>query len=373
MSDEDKRVIPGEPEDFDDFANAWYDDDDKSVGVCENPGKICPLPEMKLFAREIAHAPSLNVARNIVEKWGKLFKQRGSGDKKQHTYGGALAMLDAIDAMKHGGIEPRYQKGSGKTPSVVRYMFPIFTCGNIKLPFWTWSKLPVYTCPGAGACSQICYSLKHLSQPAPFYTWAQNTLLAHFVPEVIAEAFAMLPDASVLRLHVDGDFETVEEIAGWMEILSTRPPVFDGHKLVGGISAYSYTKSWDQVLEYDANGTWAKGLFLNISSGSRYENHAEKKARVLAVPCVRGEFVVIDDERLPHRLPGRKLTEEQKDAMSEERIAIVSEDMKEIYKGRKWFVCRGKCAVCVDHRNGVYGHACGDKGFGGMVIGIGRH
>jgi hypothetical protein len=160
-----------------------------------------------------------------------------------------------------------------------------------------------------------------------------------------------------------------------METLALRPAAFSGNAQIGGISSYVYSKSWQQLLDYDARvGVWAKHFWVNISSDSKWENDAAMRKRILALPCARGEFVVVEDDRLPRRLPGKKLSEVQKDEMAKVRVAIVGDVLKRTYQGkRKWFVCHGKCAVCVDHGGGVFRHACGHEKYKGVVIGIGKH
>jgi len=251
----------------------------------------------------------------------------------------------------------------------------VFVAGNMKLPFWTWSKLPVYTCPGKGRCAAFCYSIKHFGHGYAYFTWAQNTLLSHFRPDIIAQAFQKLPAASVLRLHIDGDFENPAEIAHWMRILNERPAVFDGNVQVGGISSYCYSKSWKELLEYDdVVGIWPKHFWINLSSDGKWEGDAEMRRRMMALPCTRGEFVVVEDQNMPQRRIGVSMTGDEKDALSDARYAVVAADMKAKYQGKQpWFVCRGKCAVCVDHGNGVFRHACGHEKYKGFVIGIGKH
>lgn len=378
MSDSDKRMIPGEPESYDSFENSWWDDNDAPVdedGVAENPaGKIFPRPDAMRFAVAIQRAKTLDEARAVVEEWKAIFAQRADTRSHGSGWGSCERLLRAIDGMS-GKTEVKPFADSGGKRDVIRYVFPIFSCGNMKLPFWTWSKLPVVTCPGKGACSSICYSLKHLSQPAPCFTWAQNTLLAHFRRDIIAAAFSLLQAPTVLRIHVDGDFEDEGEVAFWMELLKTRPAKFSKSVQTAGVTSYVYSKSWLELIAYDEHGgTWPEHFFVNISSGSKWHNNPEIKRRVMSLPCVRGEFVIIDDASLPHRLPGQKMTDEMRDVMAEQRAAIVSQRMKAMYK-KKFFVCQGKCAVCVEtpKGSGHFSHACGSAKFIGVTIGIGKH
>ena len=54
--------------------------------------------------------------------------------------------------------------------------FKIFTKGNGKLPFYSFSSLPGVTCPGAGDCLKFCYSFRSWRYPAAFFRQIQNTI-----------------------------------------------------------------------------------------------------------------------------------------------------------------------------------------------------
>ena len=62
-----------------------------------------------------------------------------------------------------------------------RTAFNVFTEGNSKLPFYSWSTLPQWTCPGAGDCLRFCYSFRAWRYPAAFCRQLQNTLLLRIV------------------------------------------------------------------------------------------------------------------------------------------------------------------------------------------------
>lgn len=403
--DDAKRLIDGEPEEYDSFENAWYDDEDPAADereVADNKKflNVLTRPLADAFSRAICAAKSLREARAIVSKHMRFCRDMGSGESDASALGGAIKLMRGIEAMARGGTPVRRMKSQNK--EVVRYgdAYPIFSAGNIKLPFWTWSKLPVHTCPGKGACRSYCYSLKHTGQPAPLYTWTQNTLLAHFRRDAIEEALEQLEQPTVLRLHVDGDFETADEIAWWMQALKRYEPTFNGREQTGGISSYAYSKSWKQLVEYgDRVGEWPSGFWINISAGGKWDNDAAMLRRVRALPCVRGEFIVIDDARIPHRsglswvvggisepMPADKAgREEQKSRIARIKLGLVIEDMKKMFGGsrtgfvpyysggkRKWYPCPGKCATCVKHGN-TFSHACGSEEFKDVVIGIGIH
>ena len=69
-------------------------------------------------------------------------------------------MLKFVNWLKYGGKLPH----------------TVFTTGNVKLPFLSFSTLPGVTCPGASSCLDYCYSFKAWRQPAAFFRQVQNTL-----------------------------------------------------------------------------------------------------------------------------------------------------------------------------------------------------
>ena len=84
------------------------------------------------------------------------------------------------------------------------------------------------TCPGASAeCQAICYAARPVTEHgAVFDMWALNSLTSDVPP---------IPDGcKLLRLHVGGDFDSIEYINAWIERLNERPDV----------TAWGYTRSW---------------------------------------------------------------------------------------------------------------------------------
>ena len=55
--------------------------------------------------------------------------------------------------------------------------YTIFTQGNNKLSYLSFSTLPIINCPGASECLTYCYSLKAFRYPGAFFRQCQNTLL----------------------------------------------------------------------------------------------------------------------------------------------------------------------------------------------------
>lgn len=105
-----------------------------------------------------------------------------------------------------------------------------FGIGNAKLGFgvMTYSRLAgregLGTCPGStDECERICYA-KRITGPV-VDVYRQNS--GSDVPPLPA-------DCRVLRIHVSGDFDTVEYIGAWIARLTERPDV----------TAWAYTRSW---------------------------------------------------------------------------------------------------------------------------------
>lgn len=114
--------------------------------------------------------------------------------------------------------------------------------GNSKLGrnlIWHFSMLAILTCPGRSAlCENICYALGFLFKQSE--KWAKARMLMRnqldFVFRVSVQIRANF--VKVLRIHVAGDFDSVEYIRKWIEIAQK-------HKTV---TFYGYTRSW-QVSE----------------------------------------------------------------------------------------------------------------------------
>lgn len=104
--------------------------------------------------------------------------------------------------------------------------------GNLKIGMgvFTYSRRPGFehgTCPGSTPeCEAICYA-KRVTQEAGAVAnvWTING--GSDVPEIPAEC-------KLLRIHVGGDFDTLDYIAAWYRRLKERPDV----------TAWAYTRSW---------------------------------------------------------------------------------------------------------------------------------
>ena len=232
--------------------------------------------------------------------------------------------------------------------------FSIFYKGNTKLPFVSFSSLPLADCPGMGACQNFCYSLSAWMYPSAFSRQLQNSLLLRYKREKIKKAFLSIGEKETVRLYVDGDFATKEILSFWMKLTKQRKD----------LNVYGYSKSWQLFLDlHKENFQWPENYFLNLSSGSRYGEEVKKK--MFSLPIVRGEFVAlqVSKEHIKSKAYQSKANKGFP-AYAKELIAQAKE------KGmKKPFVCLGKCGECLPKGK----HACGDAAFRGRDILIGVH
>ena len=230
-------------------------------------------------------------------------------------------MLKFLNWLKYGGKLPH----------------AVFTIGNVKLPFLSFSTLPGVTCPGAGNCLDYCYSFKAWRQPAAYFRQVQNTLLMHdfktieteFIKEISRKKFNNL-DKIDFRLYVDGDFSSIKDLKNWTQLLKNTPK----------INAYGYSKSLNLFLQlHDSGYKFPSNYVLNLSNGGKFDSlrHILKD-----LYFVRGNFTAVKV------LPGEKIRDKF---------------------NSKIFICPGKCGSCT-----AIGHACGnlDK-FNNMEIVIPVH
>ena len=237
-----------------------------------------------------------------------------------------------------------WQSNFAKLENIINTMLPeytIFAKGNSKLPFYSFSTLPAVTCAGAGACLDFCYSFRAWRYPAAFMRQAQNALLMRFNKAAIVNELSAINGSFELRVYVDGDFSSVNDVSFWMNALHTLP----------AIKAYGYSKSFNELLAFDAIGQWPTNYVLNISSG--HNSNAAIVDMVKALPITRGEFVAVSI--------GRKVkstdhgTVETNRALREHSIT-------------KIFPCPGTCGTCTGK-----GHACGMPTLKGITIAIAIH
>ena len=232
--------------------------------------------------------------------------------------------------------------------------FTIIGEGNGKLPFLTFSALPVISCPGAGDCVDFCYSLKAWRYPAAWGRQFQNTLLMNSqtgrrkiriaIDEQLSRPKYANRENVDFRLYVDGDFSSVDDIAFWMQTLRARPV----------LAAYGYSKSFLEFLGFDvalsvAKKQWPANYVLNLSSGHNHSDSIVDAMKSLSI--VRGEFIAVSMPKGSTKKPGRKQLQELRAEF-----------------GEKAFTCPGKCGDCTPK-----GHACGSMRFAEQPIIIAVH
>jgi len=229
--------------------------------------------------------------------------------------------------------------------------YRVFTKGNSKLPFFSFSALPKYTCPGAGACLDWCYSFRAWRYPAAFLRQLQNTLLLRFDPSHIRREFAAIPEGSIVRLYVDGDFDSMRTISFWFRLLQERPD----------LRAYGYSKSWQLLRDWSAQGLPTPANYkLNLSSGSKHDDD-KLKDELMRASINRGEFVCVKPKGVHPKGFAR--------FDSPAYHADVRQSAREQFGVDRVFSCPGQCGDCLP--NGE--HACGSDRMQGVLIAIAEH
>ena len=220
----------------------------------------------------------------------------------------------------------------GKKPAAA---FSIITEGNGKLPFLSYSSLPIVNCPGAGECKLYCYSLRAWRYPAAYFRQLQNTLLERNNFEVIAAAILeqlqrpkyINKNKIDFRLYVDGDFPTYKILDQWLSFLAVNPK----------LAVYGYSKSLHLFKKRIKNRElWPSNYVLNLSNGGLYDHlHNE----LMQHSQIRGKFYAVSI--------GRKATPQK--LTKSERAAIRKQSQNKV------FICPGLCGSCTST-----GHACGN-------------
>jgi len=226
--------------------------------------------------------------------------------------------------------------------------------GNVILPFVTFSTLPAFTCPGAGECLKFCYSYTAWRYPGGFLRQLQNTLLLETDKgkECIANTFLAMRVSRktgkiIVRLYVDGDFDSVSTFTYWMQLLDLRET---------DCEAYGYSKSWCEILQGMAFLEFVPTNYvLNVSSGSLHNDTLRDD--VLALPITRQVFdvVSIDTKGIAKgfaRYDNPTYHSRARDAYFKET-------------GNRAFSCPGDCGNCRPQA-GI--HACGDMQFDIPII-----
>ena len=213
--------------------------------------------------------------------------------------------------------------------------FTVFTKGNSKLPFYSWSTLPQYTCPGADECLKYCYSFKAWQYPSALMRQCQNTLLLKFNRRAIVNAWKALKwkkkqEVKTVRLYVDGDIDSIETLVFWWNILKQSPDVI----------GYGYSKSYDIFIAADRKGIQPPANYVvNRSTGSIHDGTAMAEDYA-ALPVMRGLFECIDVEGEGKLWPK---------GFARYQSAEYYKAMKEAGKKAghdKFILCPGDCGTC---------------------------
>jgi hypothetical protein len=323
-----------------------------------------------------------------------------------------------------------------KDPMKLKPPFAIFTEGSIKLPFFQWSTVPGITCPGAGKCwdqkpssikvdsqgnasrnvtstpdKAYCYSLNGWRQIYPYLRQLQNTILTRIPDKSHIERDLLRVQKknprAVVRLFVDGDFDSLETLEFWMHTCRRFPEM----------QFYGYSKSWKLFLDYDKKheGNWPDNYTLNLSNGTIWETlggaiYDQMADRMMKLKCVRGRFIAIK-EVYRRDADGRVMTRRNPKTGKEEPIQSVMPALSEKLAkdeadprfhpsiAAEWdqhrrdlllrakevglvdaFSCPGKCYACLGPKIGTdkwvettkeggYGrHACGEIGFRRPIV-----
>lgn len=308
----------------------------KGLAVLKNRDKSGYEPEMprnRLKRITSAIMDSHSLGRSMSAMVDSVGRARG-------------AWKDTLSQLKDGMMRLVKSSRSRDAP------FSIFSMkGNEKLPFASFSALPEHTCPGAGECLDWCYSFTAWRYPAAWARQVQNTLLLKYRPHVVAHAFRQLPEGIVVRLYVDGDFDSEQTIKFWFELLRERPD----------IQAYGYSKSWELIAGIPTE-LFPANYRLNLSSGGKEQSASVTD--MMNLPITRGEFIAVPVKYRPAGKQGNVGFERYDDP---EYHRAVRDAAAKMGLG-KVFSCPGKCGECAGGR-----HACGSPLFKGVKIAIGVH
>ena len=234
--------------------------------------------------------------------------------------------------------------------------FSIWTRGNEKLPFLSFSALPGgQFCPGAGACLRFCYSFKAWRNFTPFVRQLQNTILLDTErgrQQIRDQLDAQLKKTKFagrqveMRLYVDGDFRHKADIDFWFETIKSRP-----------LQVYGYSKSLDLFRNIWMSGeSVPSNYMLNLSEGGRHDDIHDFMLAA-NIPWVRGRFIAVPDVR--------------KGILDLDRsdVRFMIKWAKEKYgPDSKNVVCPGRCGTCTK-----IGHICGLPQFKDYNVLISTH
>ena len=220
--------------------------------------------------------------------------------------------------------------------------FSIWTQGNGKLPFLSFSAAPGEgVCPGAGDCLDFCYSFKSWRTFTPFARQLQNTILLdtqagrdHITRQLDLQLSKRKYRGRTadIRLYVDGDFRSRDEIRFWFDAIENRP-----------VKVYGYSKSLNLFRNLWVEGEHVPANYkLNLSSGGKYD-HLHDFLLQTGAPWVRGRFVAV-----PIVQKGIL------DLTRADRRVMINWAKAEFGTASKNVVCPGRCGDCTK-----FGHICG--------------
>lgn len=259
-----------------------------------------------------------------------------------------LKALHALKASPLFAHKKGWLANFAKLENVITSMQPVYSVfalnGNSKLPFVSFSSLPGVTCPGAGDCLIFCYSFRAWRYPAAFMRQCQNAFLMRHNQPAIVQALQAVNDtfkgeAYDVRLYVDGDFSSADDVAFWFDTIKAFPLA----------KVYGYSKSFDAIIAYE--GEYPTNYMLNISGG--HNASFETIEKVKALPITRGEFIAVSI--------GKKVKS------TDHGKPETNQALRRVFN-IKAFTCPGTCGTCTGK-----GHACGMQALKGVPIIIAMH
>lgn len=258
------------------------------------------------------------------------------------TWSGVMRKLVTLaDALKSG-------------QALTKSAFAVFKeDGNSKLPFTAFSSMAVLDCGGRGACESWCYSKSAWRNPNAAGRQIANSMLLRYATgrAFIAAEFGRIK-GDVLRLYVDGDFHSIDNLRFWMDLCKARPE----------LKVYGYSKSWSEFIALHLQRyEFPTNYMLNLSGGSKWDSMPTMRSIMEALPVTRGVFAAYQVDR-------HHMTSKAYQSKRNEGHAAYAADVRKA-AGKRVFVCAGRCGDCLPDGT----HACGSERFRGIEIAIGIH
>ena len=153
--------------------------------------------------------------------------------------------------------------------------------GNVKLGIvYTWSLLAVHTCPWrTAACEGPCYARKMQARGDRQTTWLAwyrcwKLSLHPLFGEALKLSLMTLPEG-LLRIHVSGDFYSVQYLRDWLDALELSPH----------LKPFAFTRSWrgQDFLAVLAEYGWPKWVLASTDADT---GPAPSQMRVAAMSDV---------------------------------------------------------------------------------------